>query len=220
MKLKDYELSGQVFGRWTAIRKTVNRFKRPSWWCECACGTERAVETRHLIRGQSKSCGCALWGNKRGHKHGHNTNNVFSPEYSSWHQMKQRCLNPNDKRYHDYGGRGIKVCERWLDFNNFFEDMGEKPTSKHSIDRIDVDGNYEPTNCKWSDDYEQQRNIRVHKNNKLGVKGVHFDKQRNKYTAQLYANGKRRYMKRFDTLEEAIEGRKQAEIKHWGKSSL
>ena len=210
-------LPGQRFGRWTVVREGEKKDNRVAWLCKCDCGTERTVITRQLVKGLSKSCGCYM--KDRITKHGHNKVTGSSSEYNSWHQMKQRCLNPNDKRYDDYGGRGIKICERWLDFNNFLEDMGVKPSPKHSIDRIDVDGDYEPSNCKWSDDYEQQRNIRVHKNNKLGVKGVHYDKNRNKYTAQLYANGKRRLMKRFDTLDEAIEARKQAELKYWGKTS-
>jgi hypothetical protein len=217
MSVRGLDLTGQRFGRWQVVRRGENKDNRVAWDCICDCGNTGTVDTRRLVKGRSKSCGCL--NREVNTKHGHNPNRGSSSEYNSWHQMKQRCLNPNDKRYADYGGRGIKICERWLDFNNFLEDMGKKPTPKHSIDRIDVDGDYEPSNCKWSDDYEQQRNIRVHRNNKLGVKGVHYDEQRKKYVAQLYANGKRRLMKRTDTLEEAIQARKEAELKYWGKSS-
>ncbi|HFJ9368552.1 hypothetical protein [Bacillus pacificus] len=133
-----------------------------------------------------------------------------SPEYNSWHHMKQRCLNPNNDRYKDYGGRGITVCERWLNFENFLEDMGEKPSPEHSLDRIDVNGNYEPSNCKWSDKYEQVDNQRMRKNNTSGYKGVSFDAKRNKYITQKNVRGKK-YQKRFDTLEEAIAYRKYLE---------
>lgn len=219
MSVRGLDLTGQKFGRWTVIRKGEKKDNRTAWYCVCECGNTNTIITRNLVKGISKSCGCLQ--RDKATKHGHNPwNGKASTEYNSWHQMKQRCLNPNDKRYADYGGRGIKICERWMDFNKFLEDMGKKPSPKHTIDRIDVNGDYEPSNCRWADDYEQQRNIRVHKNNKLGVKGVHYDEKRKKYVAQLYTNGKRRLMKRCDTLEEAIEERKQAELKYWGKSSL
>jgi hypothetical protein len=83
-----------------------------------------------------------------------------SPEWNSWNHMKQRCLNPNHVKYPEYGGRGITVCERWLKFENFYFDMGDKPSSIHTLDRIEVNGNYEPSNCKWSTPKEQSNNRR------------------------------------------------------------
>ena len=83
-----------------------------------------------------------------------------TPEYRSWQHMKSRCFNPNHKNYLDYGGRGIKVCDLWLNFENFLADMGLKPTAKYSIDRIDNDGDYCPDNCKWSTQKEQSNNRR------------------------------------------------------------
>lgn len=88
-------------------------------------------------------------------------NQTDSPEYNTWMSMKQRCLNPNAPNYDLYGGRGIKICDRWVNsFEDFLSDMGYKPSSKHSIDRIDVNGDYEPSNCKWSTNEEQQNNKR------------------------------------------------------------
>ena len=84
-----------------------------------------------------------------------------TPEYRAWLHMKDRCFNPNNKQYLDWGGRGITVCDRWLNFKNFLADMGLKPTSKHSIDRIDNDGNYSVENCKWSTNTEQHNNTRA-----------------------------------------------------------
>lgn len=82
-----------------------------------------------------------------------------TPEYKAWAAMIQRCSNPKDNRYYTHGGRGIKVCDEWLNsFENFYEDMGDRPSDKHSLDRIDNDGNYEPTNCKWSTQSEQNFN--------------------------------------------------------------
>lgn len=94
-------------------------------------------------------------------KHGHNTDRLGrSPTYTSWAKMRGRCNNPNDTNFHHYGGRGITVCERWADFTNFLADMGERPEGT-SIDRIDVDGNYEPSNCRWATQLEQVRNMRT-----------------------------------------------------------
>lgn len=93
--------------------------------------------------------------------HGHASRKHKSPEYYSWAQMKTRCNNPNYREYSLYGGRGIKVCERWLNsFENFLEDMGSRPQN-YSLDRIDVEGNYTPSNCKWSSRFEQARNKRT-----------------------------------------------------------
>lgn len=144
-----------------------------------------------------------------------NDDGKIRSEYNSWHQMKQRCLNKNDKRYHDYGGRGITVCEEWMTFEGFFNDMGVKPSPDHSIDRIDNNKGYYKENCKWSDRREQQRNQRVDKRNKYKTRGVSFDKEKGKYLAQMYADGTKVLFKRFNTLEEAIEARKEAELKYW-----
>ena len=86
-----------------------------------------------------------------------------TPEYQAWQQMKYRCFNPNHKRYSDWGGRGITVCDRWLNFKNFLADMGSRPTAKHSLDRIDNDGDYSSKNCKWSTKAEQQNNTRYNR---------------------------------------------------------
>jgi hypothetical protein len=91
--------------------------------------------------------------------HGHRKRSYKSSEYLAWDHMKQRCFNPNSKNYKHYGGRGIKVCDRWVNsFENFYNDMGAKPSKEHSIDRINNDGNYEPGNCRWATNIEQQRN--------------------------------------------------------------
>lgn len=141
-------------GRLQVIKETFPQFtpsnrKIRRYICKCDCGKNVIVQAWHLKSGHTKSCGCAHT------RHGM----CESSEYNIWHGMLNRCKNPKDPRYKDYGGRGIKVCKRWLKFENFFKDMEKRPKGK-SIDRIDVDGNYELSNCRWATSQEQQNNTR------------------------------------------------------------
>lgn len=136
-----------------------------------------------------------------------------NPLYKTYHAMHDRCENPNNTHYEYYGGRGISVCERWSGqqgFPNFLTDMGERPKGM-SIDRIDNNGNYEPSNCRWADKPTQQRNQRISVKNTSGYRGV-SQYSNGKWTAQIYVKGKKKHLGYFSKKEDAIKARELAEI--------
>lgn len=133
----------------------------------------------------------------------------YTPEYKSWQHLKERCLNPNLRCYKHYGGRGIKVCDRWrYSFESFLEDMGKRPNDKSSIDRIDNDGNYEPSNCRWADQSEQMHNTRTRADNTTGHRGVHWSKKAKLYVAYCSIGGKKHHLGYYKGIEDAIQARK------------
>ena len=151
---------GQHFGRWTVISLAEKDHNGTICYnCLCECGTNKIVRKDGLKGGRSQSCGCLEKDIKRDMKTTHNLSRTKI--YQTWQSMKDRCSNPHHLAYKYYGGRGITVCERWKNsFVDFLEDVGDKPSPKHSIDRIDNNGNYEPGNVKWSTRTEQQNNSR------------------------------------------------------------
>ncbi len=132
------------------------RHKQIVWECKCDCGNRSLVPSYNLTSGNTKSCGCIgknVLGNAT-RTHGKSD----TAEYNTWLRMKQRCNDPNCERYPRYGGRGIKICSRWQVFENFFQDMGPKPSPIYSIERVNNDGDYDPSNCKWATRDEQYSN--------------------------------------------------------------
>lgn len=155
MKLED--LTGKRFGRLVVLARDGVRGKKATWKCQCDCGNTHVVMVTGLKNGHTKSCGCLkIESDAIGSRYRHGQSN--SPEYKVWAGMKDRCLNQNATFFSFYGGRGIKVCERWMTFENFRADMGPRPSLQHSIERKDNDGNYEPDNCKWATPLEQSNN--------------------------------------------------------------
>lgn|ERR1700744_882378 len=157
---KAMNLVGQKFGRLTVIRKIGRAATKVVWECLCDCGMHSQSPTGHLMSGKIRSCGCLKREQDRDRltTHGMSTTRAFNV----WMSMKHRCLNPKSTSYKSYGGRGIKICDRWMaSFENFFADMGEPPKGS-SIDRFpDVNGDYEPGNCRWATVAQQAVNKRT-----------------------------------------------------------
>lgn len=151
--------------------------------------------------------------------HGHARRKNKSTTWTIWKHMRSRCQNPKIKAYKDYGGRGIMVCERWNTFSNFLEDMGERPSKEFSLERINNDGNYEPSNCKWATATEQIRNRRKNKSNTSGFTGVTWYKHHRTWAARIRVGYKMIFLGEFKEIDDAIQARKNGEIKYWGKPS-
>lgn len=157
---------GKSFGRLTIVSDEGAKNRHSICKCLCECGNTTIVRMSALLSGNTNSCGCL--NNEVRHKLKEwsmkgtkNENGKLTSEYNIYRHMKARCYSKSNAKYPIYGGRGIKVCDRWLEsFTNFLNDMGKKPSPIHSIDRINNDGNYEPTNCRWALPKEQSCNKR------------------------------------------------------------
>lgn len=149
------DISGSKYGKLTVIKRShQNKEKRWAWLCVCECGNKTTAYKNQLDNGHKISCGC--YHPRPTLKHGKRSHNL----YSTWVDMVSRCKNPKNTEYKNYGGRGVTVCDRWLDINNFIEDVGSRPSKKHSIDRVDNSGPYAPWNFRWATKKEQGRNTR------------------------------------------------------------
>lgn len=147
-----HDLTGRRFGMLLVLGRAGMAARESMWIAACDCGSTCTSAASHLIRGK-RSCGCALRRIK-GEAHGRSR----TAEHRIWLGIRARCINPSASGYHRYGGRGIRICDRWSSFLLFLGDMGPRPSPKHSVDRIDNEGHYEPANCRWATHREQCRN--------------------------------------------------------------
>lgn len=201
------DLTGNVVGKLTVLHPTKrNKHGQMMWECQCECGNNSIVVSGNLANGTTKSCGCII----PNFKHG----GWKKSSYNTWKSMVARCTHKQNKDYHKYGDAGIKVCPEWLDYLTFEKDMGE-PTGTETLDRIDSYGDYTKENCRWASPTVQARNIRVPKINSTGHIGISIVYD-GKYMAKITVKKNAYYSKVFNTVEEAIQARKDLELKYWG----
>lgn len=201
--MKPLDVVGKTFGRLTVRGRSASHGGNSFVWADCSCGQGQMLyRLSHLSAGSTRSCGClcAEVTRARAKTHGASNERIFK----TWSGMRQRCTNPNVHNFARYGGKGIKVCARWHTFENFYADMGEQPAGQ-TIERINGDGDYEPSNCKWATPTEQATNRHT-------TRFVMFDDERVPMSHASRALGLgdtavSKRLKRGWTIERALEGR-------------
>lgn len=178
----------------------------------CDCGKEVVLRYYNVYKELQKSCGCLRKEGRQKHGLVIQNKSLFDRHCG----MISRCYNNTHPEYTNYGGRGIRVCERWLDIKNFFSDMEDSFESGLSLDRIDVSGDYSPENCRWADASVQGFNQRKSTNNTSGRTGVSWNKQKLKWDAYIMKDRKKINLGRFEKKEDAILAREQGELKYYG----
>lgn len=211
---------GQTFNKLTALEYLRDeKTGRTNILCLCICGNKKVLPAAKLLQGIGYSCGCstleAMSLNRK--EHGCSTH----PLWEVYITMKKRCYNTSFIGYDYYGGRGITVCDRWLEdlpngFNNFVSDIGERPVGT-TLDRIDVNGNYEPLNCRWADKSTQSFNTRRYSTNTSGTTGVKRSENGLKWLAYISCNGEPIHLGTFETYDAAVNARREAELKYFGE---
>lgn len=187
--MKAIDISGQRFGRLVALRRVPNgKGNQTTWLFQCDCGNLAKSHSTFVRNGDTKSCGCLMRELSSQTCIKRNTTHAMagSPTYESWKAMRQRCLNKNNPNYKDYGGRGITICAKWGRFIGFLEDMGLRPSARHSIERVDNEKGYHKDNCYWAISVQQANNKRSNVRVTIDgvtktlaqwcrIKGLHYD---------------------------------------------
>lgn len=200
------EMIGRKFERLTVLEEDKER--KYHFLCECKCGEFTTVSSSNLLSGGTKSCGCLAI--ELSTTHGMKG----TPTYRTWHGMIHRCNNPKHTFFKNYGARGITVCDKWLTFDGFFEDMGLRPKGL-TLERKNNELGYFKENCCFADRTTQARNRRLQKNNTTGVTGVSLHKPTRKYMATICVSRKKKYLGLFTSISEAAKARALGEQKYW-----
>lgn len=216
---KRIDITGEKYNKLTVLNEGKNIKNVRYWVCKCDCGTIKEISMNHLRNGKTKSCGCYIKEKTSKIFKTHGLSKV--PEYQAYKNMIARCYNKKNCNYKNYGARNITVCKEWLNsYDAFINDMGPKPSNKHSLDRIDNNKNYCKENCRWASKTTQSINQRKPKNNSTGVKGVTICPKSKKFVAQIGYQRKMHRIGCYKTLKEAALARKQAEEKYHKKHLL
>lgn len=207
--------ANQRFGNLTA-KEALRVDGRIYWKCICSCGNFSLKRSDNLIGGKSTSCGCLTKEKLKSNiKHGHNRVEKKSSTYQTWHAMLQRCLNPKSSAYKQYGGAGIVLDKRWRSFQNFLEDMGERPQGT-SLNRIKGAKLYSKSTCEWATSSVQGYDQKIRSTNKSGKTGVSWMAKLSKWRATIYYQNKQYYLGVFESFDKAVEVRERAELAFFG----
>lgn len=210
---KPLDLKGKKFGRLKAVERVANnKYGRTVWSCICECGVTKSIATTSLMSGSVISCGCY---HKEYLEDLKNKTKEERLTRNSWRGMKERCDNKNNHRYYLYGAKGITYCEEWSDFKNFLKDMGLRKSGQ-TLDRIDGSKGYSKSNCRWTDLTTQAYNQVCRGSS--GVHGVRRSKNKKGWTAHISKNNVYHYLGTFESFEEAVSKRIEAEKRLYGKS--
>jgi hypothetical protein len=209
----EHDLVGKKFGRFTVTSVGYVSGRTRVLDVSCDCGNKAFINKACVLSGRSTSCGC--YSKELGHTLNKSHGLSSSETYISWSAIIQRCQNVNNPSYTDYGGRGIGVCDDWLNFENFLIDMGERPPNK-SIERLDVNKGYCKENCVWADNFEQSINRRKFKSNTSGKTGVVLNKRTGNWVASISYKGNKIHLGTFTDFELACIVREEAELRYYG----
>lgn len=205
------DLTDQKFGRLTATRLAGRDGNRIMWECLCECGTHKLVRGSHLVSGATISCGCYR-------KDMMTTHGLYKhPLYHVWGGMNSRCNDSNNKAYKNYGGRGVTVCDRWRDFKNFYTDVLPTYSSGLEIDRIDVNGDYCPENCRWVTPQQNNMNRGANLRSTSVFKGVSWNLNAKKWTAKIKKDGKGKHLGYYTDEGDAARAYNKAAIELFGE---